>query len=87
MDPYYVLPVLMGISMYVMQKLQPMTVQDPMQQKIMQYMPVAFSVFMAWFPSGLVLYWFISNLISITQMKIIFSGIEKKKLAADQAKS
>jgi YidC/Oxa1 family membrane protein insertase len=50
-------------------------------------MPVAFSVFMAWFPSGLVLYWFISNLISITQMKIIFSGIEKKKLAADQAKS
>jgi YidC/Oxa1 family membrane protein insertase len=81
MDPYYVLPVLMGISMYVMQKLQPMTVQDPMQQKIMQYMPVVFSVFMAWFPSGLVLYWFISNLISITQMKIIFSGIEKKKLA------
>ena len=81
MDPYYVLPVLMGISMYVMQKLQPMTIQDPMQQKIMQYMPVAFSIFMAWFPSGLVLYWFISNLISITQMKIIFSGIEKKKLA------
>ncbi len=81
MDPYYVLPVLMGISMYVMQKLQPMTIQDPMQQKIMQYMPVVFSIFMAWFPSGLVLYWFISNLISITQMKIIFSGIEKKKLA------
>jgi YidC/Oxa1 family membrane protein insertase len=84
MDPYFVLPVLMGISMYVMQKLQPMTVQDPMQQKIMQYMPVAFSIFMAWFPSGLVLYWFISNLISITQMKIIFSGIEKKKLAASE---
>ncbi len=85
MDPYYVLPVLMGISMFVMQKLQPMTVQDPMQQKIMQYMPVVFSISMAWFPSGLVLYWFISNLISITQMKIIFSGIEKKKLA--EAKS
>jgi len=81
MDPYFVLPVLMGISMFVMQKLQPMTIQDPMQQKIMQYMPVAFSIFMAWFPSGLVLYWFISNLISIIQMKIIFSGIEKKKLA------
>jgi len=80
MDPYFVLPVLMGISMFVMQKMQPMTVQDPMQQKIMQYMPVVFSVFMAWFPSGLVLYWFVSNLISITQMKIIFSGIEKKKL-------
>ncbi len=80
MDPYFVLPVLMGISMFIMQKMQPMTIQDPMQQKIMQYMPVMFSIFMAWFPSGLVLYWFISNLISITQMKIIFSGIEKKKL-------
>lgn len=79
MDPYYVLPVLMGISMFVMQKMQPMTIQDPMQQKIMQYMPVVFSVFMAWFPSGLVLYWFVSNLISIAQMKIIFSGLEKAK--------
>lgn len=79
MDPYYVLPVLMGISMFVMQKMQPMTIQDPMQQKIMQYMPVAFSVFMAWFPSGLVLYWFISNIISIAQMKVIFSGMEKAK--------
>jgi len=81
MDPYYVLPVLMGISMFVMQKMQPVTVQDPMQQKIMKYMPVVFSVFMAWFPSGLVLYWLVSNLISITQMKIIFSGIEKNKKA------
>ncbi len=79
MDPYYVLPVLMGVSMFVMQKMQPMTIQDPMQQKIMQYMPVVFSVFMAWFPSGLVLYWFISNVISIIQMKIIFAGIEKAK--------
>ncbi|TWX71075.1 membrane protein insertase YidC [Colwellia demingiae] len=79
MDPFFVLPVLMGISMYVMQKMQPMTIQDPMQQKIMQYMPVVFSIFMAWFPSGLVLYWLVSNLISITQMKIIFAGIAKKK--------
>lgn len=84
MDPFYVLPVLMGASMYVMQKMQPMTIQDPMQQKIMQYMPVVFSIFMAWFPSGLVLYWFVSNLISIAQMKVIFSGIEKKKLAAEK---
>lgn len=81
MDPYFILPVFMGVSMFVMQKMQPMTIQDPMQQKIMQYMPVAFSVFMAWFPSGLVLYWFVSNMISIAQMKIIFSGIEKAKLA------
>ena len=82
LDPYYILPVLMGVSMFVMQKMQPMTVQDPMQQKIMQYMPVMFTVFFFWFPSGLVLYWLISNLISIVQMKIIFSGIEKAKVKA-----
>lgn len=81
MDPFFVLPVLMGVSMYVMQKMQPMTIQDPMQQKIMQYMPVVFSIFMAWFPSGLVLYWLVSNLISIAQMKVIFAGIAKKKEA------
>jgi YidC/Oxa1 family membrane protein insertase len=78
-DPFYILPILMGISMFIMQKMQPMTVQDPMQQKIMQYMPVMFTVFFFWFPSGLVLYWLVSNLISIAQMKIIFSGIEKAK--------
>ncbi|MFT6692930.1 MAG: YidC/Oxa1 family membrane protein insertase [Colwellia sp.] len=78
-DPFYILPVLMGVSMFIMQKMQPMTVQDPMQQKIMQYMPVMFTVFFFWFPSGLVLYWLVSNIISIVQMKIIFSGIEKKK--------
>jgi len=81
MDPFFVLPILMGASMYVMQKMQPMTIQDPMQQKIMQYMPVVFSIFMAWFPSGLVLYWFISNVVSIVQMKVIFSGIAKQKEA------
>lgn len=81
-DPYYILPVLMGISMFIMQKMQPVTVQDPMQQKIMQYMPVAFTVFFFWFPSGLVLYWLVSNLISIVQMKIIFSELEKKEAKA-----
>ncbi|WP_286234173.1 membrane protein insertase YidC [Thalassotalea sediminis] len=78
-DPYYILPILMGISMYIMQKMQPMTIQDPMQQKIMQYMPVMFTVFFFWFPSGLVLYWFVSNVISIIQMKIIFAALEKQK--------
>lgn len=81
-DPFYILPILMGVSMYIMQKLQPMTVQDPMQQKIMQYMPVAFTVFFFWFPSGLVLYWLVSNIISIIQMKIIFAGLEKKEAKA-----
>ncbi|WDE05374.1 membrane protein insertase YidC [Thalassomonas viridans] len=79
LDPYYVLPVLMGISMFIMQKMQPMTIQDPMQQKMMQYMPVVFTVFFFWFPSGLVLYWLVSNIISIIQMKIIFNNLEKEK--------
>lgn len=78
MDPYYVLPVLFGLSMFVTQKLQPMTVTDPMQQKMMTFMPVIFSVFFLWFPSGLVLYWLVSNLISIAQMLIIYRGMEKK---------
>ncbi|WP_419149088.1 membrane protein insertase YidC [Pseudoalteromonas 'SMAR'] len=78
MDPYYVLPVLFGASMFLTQKLQPMTVTDPMQQKLMTYMPVVFSIFFIWFPSGLVLYWLVSNLISIAQMLIIYRGMEKK---------
>lgn len=78
-DPYYILPILMGASMYIMQKMQPVTMQDPMQQKVMQYMPVVFSVFFFFFASGLVLYWFVSNVISIIQMKIIFSAMEKNK--------
>ncbi|MBH0091116.1 membrane protein insertase YidC [Pseudoalteromonas sp. AS71] len=77
-DPYYVLPILFGASMFVTQKLQPMTVTDPMQQKMMTFMPVIFSVFFLWFPSGLVLYWLVSNLISIVQMLIIYRGMEKK---------
>ncbi|KID55486.1 membrane protein insertase YidC [Pseudoalteromonas luteoviolacea] len=78
MDPYYVLPILFGASMFLTQKLQPMTITDPMQQKMMTYMPVAFSIFFIWFPSGLVLYWLVSNIISIAQMLIIYRGMEKK---------
>lgn len=79
-DPYFVLPVLFGISMFLMQKLTPMQVTDPLQQKLMMWMPVAFSVFFLWFPSGLVLYWFVSNLISLAQMLYIYRGMEKKGL-------
>ncbi len=85
-DPYYVLPVLYGISMFIMQKLTPMTVTDPMQAKIMLWMPVAFSVFFLWFPSGLVLYWVVSNLVSLAQMLYIYRGMEKKGLYVRQAK-
>lgn len=79
-DPYYVLPILMGISMFVMQKLQPTPVQDPIQKKIFQYMPIAFTFFFLWFPAGLVLYWLVSNIISIIQMLMINKSIEKQEL-------
>lgn len=77
-DPYYILPILMGASMFLMQRLQPTPTADPMQQKLFQYMPVIFTVFFLWFPSGLVLYWLVSNLITIAQMLIIYRGLEKK---------
>jgi YidC/Oxa1 family membrane protein insertase len=84
-DPYYILPVLFGLSMFAMQRLTPMQVTDPLQQKIMMWMPVAFSVFFIWFPSGLVLYWLVSNLISLAQMLYIYKGMEKKGLHTKKA--
>ncbi len=72
MDPYYVMPLLMGASMYLMQKMQPMSpTMDPMQQKMMQMMPVFMTVFFVFFPAGLVLYWLMNNLISIAQQLYI----------------
>ncbi len=80
-DPYFVLPILMGISMFAMQKLSPPAPgMDPMQQKIMQYLPVAFTVFFLWFPAGLVLYWLVGNLVAIAQQLIIYKGLEKQGL-------
>ncbi len=52
-DPYYILPIIMGATMFFIQKMSPTTVTDPMQQKIMTFMPVIFTVFFLWFPSGL----------------------------------
>lgn len=79
-DPYFVLPILMGASMFIMQKLQPTPATDPLQQKMLQYMPVIFTVFFLWFPAGLVLYWLSSNLITIGQMQWIYRGLEKQGL-------
>lgn len=84
-DPLYVLPVLFGISMFMMQKLTPMQVTDPLQQKLMMWMPVVFSIFFFWFPSGLVLYWLVSNLISLAQMLYIYKGMEKKGIHTRKA--
>ncbi|AKJ40722.1 membrane protein insertase YidC [Pragia fontium] len=79
-DPYYILPLLMGGTMFLIQKMSPTPVTDPMQQKIMTYMPVIFTVFFLWFPSGLVLYYIVSNLVTIIQQKLIYRGLEKRGL-------
>ncbi len=78
-DPFYILPILMGISMWAMQKMQPTSAaMDPMQQKIMQYLPVMMTVFFIFFPSGLVLYWLVNNLLSIAQQVYITRKVEKE---------
>ena len=76
LDPYFVLPLLMGITMFIQQKLNPPP-PDPMQAKIMMSLPIVFTVFFAFFPAGLVLYWFTNNLLSISQQYIINKKIEK----------
>ncbi|MEW5824038.1 MAG: membrane protein insertase YidC [Pseudomonadota bacterium] len=76
MDPYYVLPVLMGITMWIQQKLNPQPV-DPMQQKVFMFLPFIFTVFFAFFPAGLVLYWLVNNVLSIAQQWFITRRIEK----------
>ena len=79
MDPYFVLPILMGASMYYMQKLNPAP-PDPMQAKIMQLMPIAFTFICLWFPAGLVLYWLCNNLLSMGQQYLINRRIESGAL-------
>jgi len=77
-DPYFILPLLMGVSMYIQTSLNP-TPPDPMQAKIMKYMPVAFTFFFLWFPAGLVLYWVVNNILSIAQQWVITRAIEKNQ--------
>ncbi|MCB1927100.1 MAG: membrane protein insertase YidC [Rhodocyclaceae bacterium] len=77
-DPYYVLPIIMGASMLVQTKLNP-TPPDPMQAKIMMAMPIVFTFMFLWFPSGLVLYWVVNNLLSIAQQWQITRMIEGGK--------
>lgn len=79
-DPYYILPVLMGISMFFVQKLSPTTVTDSIQKRIMTIMLVIFTIFFLWFPSGLVLYYTVSNVITIIQQQIIYHDLSKKGL-------
>ncbi len=85
MDPYFVLPLLMGVSMYLQQMLNPTPI-DPMQAKVMKFMPIVFTIFFLWFPAGLVLYWLVNNVLSIAQQWIITRQIEKSAAKAEIAK-
>ncbi len=76
-DPYYILPVIMAVSMFVQTKLNP-TPPDPIQAKVMMYMPIVFSVMFFFFPAGLVLYWVVNNLLSIAQQWQINQMFGKK---------
>jgi len=79
MDQYYILPILMGASMFLQQRMTPNNFTDPMQEKIMKYLPVIFTFFFLNFPSGLVLYWFVNNLFSILQQFIVNQQFQNQK--------
>ncbi len=81
MDPYFVLPLLMGASMWYQQKITPNTMTDPMQQKIFQWLPAVMTIFFITFPAGLVLYWLVNNLFTIAQQYVINNAFEKQKAA------
>jgi YidC/Oxa1 family membrane protein insertase len=76
MDPYFILPIVLGAVYYIQQHLTPMPSTDPMQAKMMKFMPVIFSVFFLWFPAGLVLYYLMNALLSILQQLYFNSRVK-----------
>ncbi|MBZ0106593.1 MAG: membrane protein insertase YidC [Sulfuricella denitrificans] len=85
-DPYYVLPIIMGITMIIQTKLNP-TPPDPIQAKVMMVMPFAFSIFFFFFPAGLVLYWVVNNVLSIAQQWQITRSMEQMHAAKGHGKN
>jgi len=77
MDPYFILPLLMGAAMFLQQSITPMQTADPAQAKMMKFMPVIFTVFFLWFPAGLVLYYTANSVLSILQQWIVTKQVEK----------
>lgn len=80
-DPYYILPLVMGVTMYISQMMTPTTYTDPMQEKVFKLLPLFFTVFFIIFPfpAGLVLYWSVNNILSIIQQMIINRVVAKQK--------
>lgn len=86
-DPFYILPVVFGVTMFLQQRLTANVTMDPMQQRIMQIMPVGLAVFFAFFPAGLVLYWCTNNLLSIGQQWYIYRKLDAEGLGHKAASS
>ena len=78
MDPWFILPLLMGASMFVQQQLNPQPT-DPMQAKVMKFLPIIFTAFMLFFPAGLVLYWTVNNLFSMTHQYFVNKKVEEEQ--------
>ncbi|MBE3022171.1 membrane protein insertase YidC [Campylobacter sp. 7477a] len=85
MDPYFILPILMGVTMFLQQRLTPTTFSDPMQEKIMKFLPLIFTFFFVTFPAGLTLYWFINNVCSVIQQIFVNKLFAKQKKAEVKA--
>jgi YidC/Oxa1 family membrane protein insertase len=83
-DPWFILPILMAVSMYIQTRLNPEP-PDPIQAKVMKIMPIAFSVFFFFSPAGLVLYWLVNNILSIAQQWVITKKLEGAAAAAASA--
>ena len=84
-DPYFVLPILYGISMFLLQKMSPTPITDPIQKKVFMAMPFVFTFMFCTFPAGLTLYWLVSNSFKIFQQFIIFRSLEKRGLSLKKA--
>ena len=84
-DPYFVLPILYGVSMFLLQKMSPTPITDPIQRKVFMAMPFIFTFMFCTFPAGLTLYWLISTCFTIFQQVIIFRSLEKRGLSMKKA--
>ncbi|MDR3346383.1 MAG: membrane protein insertase YidC [Campylobacteraceae bacterium] len=84
-DPYFILPVAMGLTMFLQQRITPTNFTDPMQEKIMKFLPLIFTIFFLWFPAGLTLYWFVNNLFSMAQQMYVNRLFARKKAEREKA--
>ncbi|MDP1784369.1 MAG: membrane protein insertase YidC [Sulfuricurvum sp.] len=85
MDPYYILPILMGATMYYQQKITPSNFTDPLQEKIFKFLPIIFTFFFFTFPAGLVLYWFVNNIFSIAQQYLVNKQFAAARIVRHEA--